>query len=102
MFPRWELAKKDLSSYDAVILRTIGWRPDQAQSAALEQYRRGDPSQPEGTGGVISAYPLTSDISKGLAAVPEAVTEKIDSYLQTLTERNALGFLRLLLREITG
>ncbi|MBQ6621100.1 MAG: cobaltochelatase subunit CobN [Thermoguttaceae bacterium] len=102
VFPRSELAKKDLSSYDAVILRTIGWRPDQAQAAALEQYRRGDPSQPEGTGGTIAAYPLTSDLSKDLAVVPEPVAEKIDSYLQTLTEHNALAFLRLLLREVTG
>ncbi|MBO7723007.1 MAG: cobaltochelatase subunit CobN, partial [Thermoguttaceae bacterium] len=103
VFPRSELAKKDLSSYDAVILRTIGWRPDQAQAAALERYRRGDPSRPEETGGgTIAAYPLTSDLSKDLSAVPEPVAEKIDSYLQTLTEHNALAFLRLLLREVTG
>ncbi|MBO7680922.1 MAG: hypothetical protein J6S75_14795, partial [Thermoguttaceae bacterium] len=103
VFPRSELAKQDLSSYDAVILRTIGWRPDEEQAAALERYRQGDPSRPDGpSGGAVAAYPLTSDLSRDLSAVPDAVTENIDSYLQTLTERNALAFLRLLLREVTG
>lgn len=93
VFPRSELARKDLPSYDVVILRTIGWRPDDAQTTALCQYRQNHP---------VVAYPLTSDISGRFAAVSNVITKNIDPYLQTLTESNAFSFLRLLKREISG